>query len=275
MTDNFFDKKAEDLMESIGHVGHIDDTELRRLYYGRMGIYVSFSDQPVHDESGTNGSKLVRPFGVQAHSVEDVVGRKVSSAKLYGFVFRSKTSSGKRLLVNSYASHDYDEDIRKILGLDLGSLSVEVEQLHEIIEKYQGLTNHFERLWKVTRFIAFQEDIASNRDYRWNEILRSIGYDVIVDSTGKGIITERKQPVSLFLSDLVREDLDIIPIQKFRKDRRHNVKALVDRRNREMWVARNRIAKRKTDPFRTNKIDSKKVLGMTKKEIEDLMTVVV
>jgi hypothetical protein len=242
----FEEKMNEMLEEGFGTSSVMDVNELRRLYYGRLDMFVSFSND---DRLKTNERPTVRvPSGVTGHSVFDVVGRKVKDAAFYAHVFRFNTRANFIQNIKTYNTTDLKSDILKLVNYQ----GLDEEVIAEIVQTSLSksiLRSPFQKLWDMTREIAMTQNRA-NSGVVWRELFLFLGYYGISDPHGTGILTggRKKHPVSIFFIE--PGVIDIVPIQKNRKDERRRVINNVDRSVAKMSTSRNRIAKRR---FRNRK----------------------
>ena len=71
------------LNEQMSLSYQMDVRTLRKLYYGRNGIFVSFTDDAYIERDGDTDAECPRPDGILCHEINDVVARKVSSPDYY------------------------------------------------------------------------------------------------------------------------------------------------------------------------------------------------
>lgn len=230
--------------------GYMNIHELMDLYYGRIGVYVSFSNDEKLELSGFDGSTLARPYGVSSYTVDTVVGRKVFTHKFYSHVFREKGSGGSKKFINDirhYTKINLEEDI-EVLHLLPYLKSEEIDNAVELIKSKSVIRYPFEQLWEITKEIA--KPSSSVADKLWRRILLDLGYSGFGDPSGLGIIAKGRQVVTLFLDEKNLEVYDIMPIQRYRKDKRQRVNDAINNHNKRMHARRNRVAKKRTAPFR-------------------------
>lgn len=233
----------EQLDEAFSNVSFMDVSELRTLYYGRINLYVSFSDDGEHDLSGFDGGVLMRPRGVLSHTIHAVVGRKVSTPYFYANVFRNKAKASDILDTSTYSYDNFREDVETLTILPYLD-EEDVRSTARSVSENVRLRSYFERFWVLTR------ELSNRSDARWAEIILDAGYSSIEDPIGKGIISPDRSPSTIILDLKNVMDLDIVPVQKYRKDRRQNVIRRINKKNKRLWATRNRIAKRRTDKYR-------------------------
>lgn len=227
----------EDLIkieESFSFASYMDVREIRALYYGRLNIYASFTDNSEYDLRSNT-----RPRGILSHAVDTIVGRKVSTEKFYAKVFRLRKSGGKFIEdIRHYSRDELLEDI-EVLKVLSSTKEDDVEKAVSAVMANGRIRRDFDRLWEITK-------ILSNRDSRkWAQLFKDLDYIGVEDKAGLGVLTKKKAPVMLLFDTRSITDLDVVPIQKYRKDERARVKELVDKRVKQQATQRNRIAKQK------------------------------
>lgn len=227
----------EDLIkieESFSFASYMDVREIRALYYGRLNMYASFTDNSEYDLRSNT-----RPRGILSHAVDTIVGRKVSTEKFYAKVFRLRKSGGKFIEdIRHYSRDELLEDI-EVLKVLSSTKEDDVEKAVSAVMANGRIRRDFDRLWEITK-------ILSNRDSRkWAQLFKDLDYIGVEDKAGLGVLTKKKAPVMLLFDTRSKTDLDVVPIQKYRKDERARVKELVDKRVKQQATQRNRIAKQK------------------------------
>lgn len=236
----------EQLDEAFSNVSFVDVSELRTLYYGRQNLFVSFSDSGEYEITGYELGELDHPRGVISHSMETVVAKKIGTSLFYANVFRYRGGSTSILDINSYSRDDYKSDIETLELLP----HIDFIDLSDALDKVASnvrLRSYFDRLWHLTKELAGS---GRQADASWAKILIDLGYHSLVDNVGKGVIVTNRSPVMLVLDTSNILEMDIVPVQKYRKDRRMNVIRRINKKNKRLWLTRNRIAKRKTDKYR-------------------------
>lgn len=238
-------KSFEDLIEearSFGLSSHLDVTELRIMYYGRLDMYVAFTDDGELSFSPDDG-ELDRPDGLIAYDVRDVVGKKVRSGMFYANVVRLSPNAGKQVKdVKHYSSDDLRRDIGEIRKID----TIEPEMVDMIIESIMSdssMTSPFAIFWRITEYLAKLVSLPAYSSV-WASILSDLGYASFSDPSRTGMINGRKVPVTLYIQQDDIEPVDILPIQGERSDPRKRIRDKVERDRRLMRNARNRIAKK-------------------------------
>ncbi len=235
---NFEEKVEQTLQEGFGTSAVMEVSELRRLYYGRLNLFVTFSNDENVEKDATS---IDRPLSIEAFSVFDVVGRKVKSNRFYAHVFRINP---KNFISNikTYDTTSLKRDLVKLASYP----NVDGERIAEIIENTivkSMLRSPFLKLWEITKQVALEQNRSMYR-MTWRRIFRYLGYEGISDPSGTGILSGRgRAPTTIIFSEI--KPIDIVPIQKHRKDERNRVINNVNRTVTKAATARNRIAKRK------------------------------
>lgn len=235
---------SEIIDESFSAASYMDVSELRLLYHGRIDLFVTFTD----DGRSTDepNSSEVRPAGLICHAINDVVGRKIQSSTFYGNVFRiNKTYKSRKFLadVRQYDSSDLKQDIESLYTLSY----LEHEDIDSVVNKVSvqsRIRTMFHRFWEITRKIANARGGRYASKY-WRRILFDLGYNGFNDPHGTGILIKQKKPVCLWLDKDGINEIDIVPIQKFRKDPRRRIANQVSRDVRRMATRRHQIAKKR------------------------------
>lgn len=240
-TDQTFDQLIE---ESFSNASYMDVREIRALYYGRVNMFVSFSDDGEFVTDGYVRGRLERPAGILAHAVDAVVGRKVSSSLFYGNVFRRKSARGFIEDIRAYNSRDFEDDLEAFYAL--GYLKDDKKVEAEEAASSPRLSTYFERFWTLTRTAAGS---GSGSDKLWARIIMDIGYNGFTDHSGKGILIKDRVPCTIILDTSVVQHMDIVPIQKYRRDPRKRITDKVERKVSKMATTRNRVAKAKVTRY--------------------------
>lgn len=232
----------------MSFASYMDVSELRLLYYGRNDMYVAFSDTHEIDMSGFEGSSLKRPYSIVSHSIDTVVGRKASSHLLYGHVFRLKTKGGDFVRdVKNFTLEEYEtakDALYAIPYIDNDDLDFVVN----LVDSNLRIRSPFERFWNLTKSLVI--DMGQNADKVWRRMLIDLGYSGFNDPSGTGIIGVRRQPVMILLEERDMEKFDIVPVQKYRTEKRNRIRDNVNRINKRLRTKRNRVAKRRTAAHR-------------------------
>jgi hypothetical protein len=242
-------KFDELLKESApSNAGYIETAELRRLYYGRMDIYVAFSNSDKLDYSGFDGATLVRPYAIQLHSIDNIIGKKVGTSMFYGHVARVKPHQGTIIKdIRNYSSEDYKTDL-EVLGAMPYIDNQELQDVISVVNHDPRMHYAFEKIWNVMKMMSLPR--GKHGDKYWRRLIKDLDYAGFYDSTGIGIMGKLNRPVNLVFRE---EDLtvyDIVPIQKHRHDTRKVIIDLVNIKNRLARVRRNNVAKVRTDDNR-------------------------
>lgn len=235
---------AQQINEVMSFAGFMDVKELKALYYGRMDMFVSFTDDWNFITSG-DGS---RPDGILAHAIDTVVGRKVGTHLFYGRVFRSRVS-GRSFLsdIKHYSGSRYTED-KELLSTVGFYKEEDIQNAISVVEADSRIRTDFERIWNITRILSESKGSQMANKY-WRETFIELGYDGFNDPTGTGIIADRGIPVMLLLNYDRKEDVDIVHVQKYRVDKRKMTTDKIERENKKMKPRRDRIAKMKKEDF--------------------------
>jgi len=241
MFEDHLEESINEAYSGFGQSAHMDIKELRRLYYGRKNIYVTFTD-----DGDITIDNQQTPEGLICYELNDVIGKKVKSNEFYAYVFRADKNRGKFLEnINEYNRDSFLRDVEYL------RLKEYVEDLDTLVNFYgynSYIRKEFERLWVVTHQIAirtFPEEI----NYMWANILFSLGYVGFHDPSRSDLLGS-KQPTTVLLNYKDREDLDILPIQEYREDPRSRITKYVNRERMKMRGAKNRIAKRRDNTKR-------------------------
>lgn len=232
----------QSLNEVFSNATYMDVRELRSLYYGRLNMYVSFTDNSKYITKNKD-----QPDGIIAHQVDTVVGRKANTNLFYGRVFRIDKSAGK--FVEDIKTHSNDSlqtDLDAIRALSFLKDSAVEDAINSVMTNSRFRTA-FSRLWEITKRISKGDGAL------WSKILTSIGYIGFADQTGTGILSKKKHPVAILLDTGAKQDFDIVPLQKYRTDPRARIRDDVNHAVKKMSTARNRVAKKETEVFRTGK----------------------
>lgn len=239
-----FESQLEEAYAGFGQSAHIDTTDLRTLYYGRPDIFVAFTDDGEY-EYEVGSREIDRPDAIVCYDVRDVIGRKVSSNAFYANVFRLKKSKGEFIDdVRRYRKEDLYNDVTVLRSMEIVRADT-FESIWNQILRDSTIRHQFTKMWLLTEFIAKERN---SRFYGilWRQILLSLGYVGFSDPSKSGILMGGREPVTLYIDYDSRENLDILPIQKFRQDPRRRVADRVDRKVKRMSTRRNRVAKRRT-----------------------------
>tara|TARA_R100000664_G_C2752088_1_gene139364 strand:+ start:183 stop:986 length:804 start_codon:yes stop_codon:yes gene_type:complete len=242
MTD-FIEQAENQLNEIFSASSVMDVTELRTLYYGRLNLFVTFTDDGRLEM--TPDSSEERPAGYVAYSVSDVVGKKVKTSEFYANVYRIKKNNKSREFIDdikTFTKKQYEDAVERLYGLDYIGEDEIFEGLGKI-SSTSALRGYFNRLWDLTKFLAKSAGGGAWK-MLWREIFLDIGYNGITDKSGSGLLVSNRNPVTIqFDSDI--EEFDIVPIQKHKKDPRKRVRTQVNRYVKRLSTARNRVSKKR------------------------------
>lgn len=232
------------LLENFSTSSYMDVRELRALYYGRIDIMVSFSNEAdLNDDYGRTF-----PRGYICYTLEDVVGRRVSSDKFYAHVLRlSNNANGIISDIRNYSRHRYNDDLEILKGLPYINTGLELDEFIRKVDINPRISSSFHKIWMIMDRVF---DGFEDKSERWNQAFLDLGIRGIVDQRGYLL---GKRSTMLFDKDLV-EMIDIVPVQMYREDPRNRVRAEVDRLVDRLKVRRNRIAKK---PLKDSRGDSK------------------
>ena len=238
--------------------------ELRALYYGRLYIYVAFSDQGDYEFSGYSGGTLKRPYGIECLAVNDVVGRHTTHIKTdkYANVFRYRADDV--LSESGYSRQELSDDMDVLMTLDYISAE-DINRAKGRAGILSQISSPFNYLLDLTKDISLEYSLS---DRLWRRLLGDLGYDTIQYRTG----------VTLVLGFDDREDLDIIPYETFKPENRDYVRRKIDKANKLTWMTRNRFSKLRTDktrPFAGDDVISRaeKELARNKQALKDIDTI--
>lgn len=234
--------KNTQLDESFSQSGVLDVDELRRLYYGRLNVMTAFTDDGEYVYDSQISGKLGRPTSLLSHRVIDVVAKKVKSKEFYANIFRLKSS--KKIVddIKSYSNVDLSKDIEKIIKLK----KLDEETTQELIEiVLRSSKSSFEKLWEITKNIS--GEMGGDTGNNWRNILLDLGYAAFIDLHGSGIFMKGNYPCVVYIDYDQKEDLDIVPIQRHRRDPRRRTNEYVARRLKRLEPARKRVAKAEPD----------------------------
>lgn len=248
MTD-IFEKEHQQLNEVFSFSSVMDVKELRLLYYGRIDLYVTFTDdgelsmEPSSDEN--------RPYAYVAHPVNDVVASKVKTSEFYANVYRvNKQNDGRKIIedIRQYDSKQLERDKEKLFMLEYFEPST-VREIINSVSVVSTLRSKFDVLWEITERLSATKGRYAKQ--YWRRIFLDLGYNAVKDPQGSGKLIKKKYPVMLqFDRDIM--ELDIVPIQKFKKDPRSRTASKVNRMVKKMAIRRNQVAKRR---FTTREVE--------------------
>lgn len=233
MAEDFNQLVEEELYESFSTASYMDVRELRSLYYGRIDILISFSNESYLENEGSRDL----PDGYLCYQLEDVVGRRVSSSRFYAHVLRRKKErEGIIEDIRNYPVTRLNEDIQKIKTFNNTINEFELDEAIHRITHNPRISLNFQKLWLIldAAYRGFED-----KPYRWKEALLDLGIRSITDP--QGLLIGRRS--TMVFDDSFLEPIDIVPVQMYRADPRRRVRDDVDRIVRRLSVRRNRIAK--------------------------------
>lgn len=229
------------LEETPNSAQSMDITELKALYYGRLDMFGSFSNDEKLEKSGIdNDGELKRPYAISGYDVRDIVGRTVNSPKFYAHVFRIKPSGGKLLKTESYDTVKFTKDSNKLKAFFGDEY---ISDLVNIVNRDPRIRYEAERLWKLTKLIALPYD--RHGDKVWADIFKKLEYYAIEDN--KGIVSKDRKAVTYIFDEQDLEIYDIVPIQKYKVDKRGRVIERIKEKTKRMYIDRSRVAQKQTD----------------------------
>jgi hypothetical protein len=233
-----FERLLEDTPNSAQYM---DITELKVLYYGRLDMYGSFSNDEKLETSGIDkNGDVKRPSGVSLYDVRDIVGRTVNSNKFYVHVARVKPRGGKLLNMESYGVIHFNRDIEKLKQMIDEDY---ITELVHIVNRDARIRYEGERIWKLTKMLS--EPYNREADTYWAGLLEDLNYYGIQDN--KGIISKDRKPVLYIFNEKDLTVYDIVPVQKYKKDKRMRTIERIAEKTKRMYVDRSRVAQRKTE----------------------------
>ncbi len=216
-------------------------------YYGRLDVYASFTDDGEFDMYGAVDGNL-RPYGVFAYMINDVVGRRSRESTLYARVFRYRERSKQPLNVQQYTMDDYELDYQKMLRMFPDHEEV-LDEIYTLVPGQLSIKNAFAHIWQLTfRFAAKLSKGLKSIKETWAELFQKLEYDAVIDKRGTGIIDSDRKPCLIVLGDTAGqliEDLEIVSTQVYKKEQNSRIYFKIARFNRLTAVAnaRNRIKK--------------------------------
>lgn len=214
-------------------------------YYNRLDVFVSFTDDGEYDLTGKI-DKNIRPDGIFAYPINDVVGRASREGTIYGRVFRHKTVVDGALNINQYRMDDFDKDKEKLEKL-FPEKADDIDYLYTIVPGLLNADTAFARLWMLTYRVSLIVGGRSQYKATWAVMMRALGYDSVIDKVGRGIISKKRTPC-LIVFDIKEnnvEDLEVVSTQANKKEINSRIASYIARFNATTKVsnARNRIKK--------------------------------
>jgi hypothetical protein len=226
-----------------------DVEKLRMLYYGRLDLFVSFTD---NEKYQLGGGKF---YGVMATKVDDVVGRKPTiPTNKYAYVFRYQTKTDAVLDANNFPSTTLNEILQAMELLTF----VDQDALRNAIGKVKSSSKYLGKSFTALLYVL--SEVAPQTQFKqmvMSKIMMDLGYEIIIDK--KGAYT--------FLNhSLVEQNsLHILPYQTFKEEDRINVTRKIDKINKRLSAVRGRVAKVQDDILPRVSFDV-----LTKQVIKDL-----
>lgn len=239
-------EESQSAARRFSATGVLDTTPLMR-YYNRRNVFVSFTDTGdfIYDIPKSDIG-----YGIISYPVNDVIGRKVNETTLYGRVFRLDYKNRPHLLVSQYRKAMLDADKNRIRSyitdartsreFDGDFHQGQLDVIFSDASMKASDSGFFGQLWFIVN------EIAKNHHYDIEayQLFIQLGYSVIYDDTGRGIITSRRTPVLLMFDENEVQNLEIVSVQKFKKEQNSYMKFRINRFNNLTKVsnARRRIA---------------------------------
>lgn len=238
---------AEENASPINAASWLGLDELRMLYYGRPDILITFSNDDKFEMNGMVENQLKHPKGFKCYDIKDVIGRHVTTDRLYAHVMRlSKTISKGKVLkdLKDYTDKQLERDLESLTALYTAEF---IKQYVDKNKMNAKMRFPFERLWYITKDIA--DNYGTHGDEVWTKIMKHLGYVGFVDD-GYGLVGKRNKKVTLILKPSIVDQYDIVPIQKYKKETRKNVVDKIGSATKLMYSRRSAVAKEKTDLVR-------------------------
>jgi len=243
MTDNI-----EQLNEVMSFASFMDVQELRDLYYGRLNIYVSFTDDGEFDRDGKDAlGDVVRPKSVVAYTVDAVVGRKASTPFLYGRIFRLKKDANFMKNIQGYTKAELENDLELLEIVGFYDLE-EIEEIKNDVLSDTTIRGNFEKFWEVTKRLAETKGRQLAPGY-WRKTLLELDYTGFEDPNGNGPFAEQKAATALILDEKLIYMYDIVGVQKYQKEQRKRVRDWISRRVKYWKPRRKRITRMDKDLY--------------------------
>jgi hypothetical protein len=234
--------KLEQINETMSFASFMDVQELRDLYYGRLNIYVSFTDDGQWEDSGKDYiGDVVRPKSVLAYSVDTVVGRKASTPDLYARVFRLNKDANFVKNIKNYSKDDLNNDI-EILSLVGFYDQEEIDEISEEVLADTLIRSHFDKFWEITKRLAATKGKQLMAAY-WRKTLLDLDYSGFEDQQGTGPFAEFRAQTVLIIDMKQAHMYDIVGVQKYQKDNRRNITSKIAREVKFLKGRRKRITR--------------------------------
>lgn len=206
-------------------------------YYNRLDVFVSFTDTGKYDYTG-KVDRNIRPTGIFAYMINDVVGRISRESTLYGRVFRYKTVDRDAVSIDQYRMDDYESDVKKMERI-IDDPDI-IDRAFVLTPSRVPQNSAFAHLWVFTYLVALWTSSGSSYQNRWTEILTELGYSAFVDKRGTGIISKNRKPSIIIFDENGIEELEIVSTQKHKKDLSTYTTNWVTRHNNRTDVSNSR-----------------------------------
>ena len=220
------------------------DTAQLEPYFNRLDVFVAFTDNGAYDlYGGIDENK--RPVSVFAYPVNDVFGRKSKESSIYGRVFRFALKENEELDVFQYTNEKFDRDANE-LKKQFPNIEDFIDKEVALIPGKINVDNPFNRIWMLTFLVGLKLSEGKNTREAWASMFKALGYSAIFDNAGTGVIDTDSQNAVLLVFDQEQiEDLEILEIQKNKKEINQRIARSIARFNDKTAVsnARNRIKK--------------------------------
>lgn len=233
MSDEIELTEGQSAVRRFSATGVLDTSNLMR-YYNRRNIFVSFTDTGdfIYDLPNSDIK-----HGIVSYPVNDVIGRRARDTTLYGRVFRLDYKNTPHLLVSQYRQAMLESDKKRIRNFltDVRATREFDGEFHQgqidVIFSNASMKatdgGFFGQLWFIVN------EISNNHHYdvSADQLFIQLGYSVIYDDTGRGVIVSRNTPVLLMFDESEVQNLEITSIQKFKKEQNSYMKFRIDRFN--------------------------------------------
>lgn len=187
-----------------------DPTDLLAPYTGD-GVYITFSDL---QKVGVNPrSEHSTPTGVYAYPLDQVWTEfdkddlPFAGDRPFIHVLEPR---GRIIDVMDYGQDDWERDLAKLSEIDPEG----VEKFRQVAMDTALPARYYASfMWNLTRLMSgthhereddfdnrLDDELFEERPARWNALLRKLGYDVITDTKGLGLIHKNEPKQAVFLS---------------------------------------------------------------------------
>jgi hypothetical protein len=207
--------------------------------YRRMDVFVSFTDDlgadthKDYDARNASGAKIGinpqsaygTPVGVYTYPVDyvidqNVVGVEFGNERPFLWVVRPRAGV-KVLRTKSYSKEDFDRDaesmreIAHIYGMfdDEATFDAKFDTFVQYAQDTSKIVHPSCYIWNMTRLVATQASKHKQKDKVarvWTRILRMLGYGVVVDDAGFGVIHRNEPTQAVFLGSDCFDAVELI-----------------------------------------------------------------